>query len=481
MSAESGWLGLLEDGDTGLHIRIGDLILNSHSIPTTDPFSFSKPGQPWFAHEWLSGVIYALVVRAAGLKALVLLTGAILAMYNTLLLRDMLRRGANSLLAIALTLAATNAASIHYHARPHVFTLLFVTLAMALIAQDRREPTSWIWLLIPMTALWANLHGGFVVLLAVLGLAAGSAFAESYWSRGEAALKRKLALRYLCLTAACLGASFLNPQGIKLHLHIIEVLRTPWFKTHIGEYHSPSFTSEPMLFYMALLFLGLMSAYGLLRKRMVTEALWIIFFAYWSLSSVRNVPLFLIVALPLIALELSAWWRELAAGASRQSTIGVLDDIANQTSGRFRPIGLWAGIFIAGIFFFAPANRWPSDFAGKFFPLSMLHKHAEQFAHERVFTLDQWGDYLIYMNYPRQKVFVDGRSDFYGEAIGNDYLGIYDGRPEWRGLLNRYAFDMVLCPPDLPLVSLLRLSTDWRVIDQDRDSVLFAKADSNIN
>ena len=149
MASDTGWQALLRDGDTGIHIRIGDLILASHHVPTVDPFSFSKPGQTWYAHEWLTEVIYAGLVRAGGLKALVLFTGVLLALYNTALLVDMLKRGANSLVAIALVLAGTNAASIHFHTRPHVFTLLFLTLSAALIARDRSQPTPWIWLLVP--------------------------------------------------------------------------------------------------------------------------------------------------------------------------------------------------------------------------------------------------------------------------------------------------------------------------------------------
>src|SRR5450755_1437748 len=102
MAAEGGWQALLRDGDTGLHLRVGDLILDTGSIPTHDPFSFSKPGGVWFAHEWLTSIVYALLVRAAGLKALVLLTGVILALYSTMLLRQSVKHGANSLFAIAL-------------------------------------------------------------------------------------------------------------------------------------------------------------------------------------------------------------------------------------------------------------------------------------------------------------------------------------------------------------------------------------------
>ncbi|HEV2687399.1 MAG TPA: hypothetical protein VGV35_02560, partial [Bryobacteraceae bacterium] len=136
---------------------------------------------------------------------------------------------------------------------------------------------------------------------------------------------------------------------------------------------------------------------------------------------------------------------------------------------------VWTALFVAGIFWFTPVNRWPTDFSKELFPLAMVHRHAEELARARVFTPDQWADYLIYVNYPRQRVFIDGRSDYYGEEIGKAYLAIVEGRPKWRELFHQYSFDTVLCPPDLALVSLLKVSPEWRLVDQDKDSVLFVK------
>ena len=144
-----------------------------------------------------------------------------------------------------------------------------------------------------------------------------------------------MTLRYGELLLACGLASLVNPQGWKLHLHIIELMQTSWYKTHINEYQSPSFTSEPMFFFLALLFLGLIAVYPLLRRNCITEALWILFFAYWSLVSARNIPLFIIMALPWIALEITNLWREVSEKSSPQSTVGVLEDIATQTSRKF--------------------------------------------------------------------------------------------------------------------------------------------------
>src|SRR5437763_1425360 len=80
VTGSAGWAGLLADADTGWHIRTGDIILATHAVPTTDPFSFSKPGAPWYAWEWLSDLMFAGAFRAAHFKGVVLLCGVIIAL-----------------------------------------------------------------------------------------------------------------------------------------------------------------------------------------------------------------------------------------------------------------------------------------------------------------------------------------------------------------------------------------------------------------
>ncbi len=113
-AAGSGWSVLLADGDTGWHIRTGEYILDTHSVPSHDLFSFSKAGQPWFAWEWLSDVIFAVLHRAWGLKGVVVFSGLVLSLSATLLFRYMIWRGANLLAALAATLLATGASTVHY-------------------------------------------------------------------------------------------------------------------------------------------------------------------------------------------------------------------------------------------------------------------------------------------------------------------------------------------------------------------------------
>src|SRR6266852_2299386 len=203
-----GSMGLLLDSNTGYHIRTGDFILEHRSIPHGDIFSFSKPGQPWFAWEWLSAVLFAALYSAGGMKALVILSGTAIALTNVILLRHMIWRGANALVAIVVLHLVTAASSIHYLARPHVFTFLLLAIRLWLIDRDRRRPSARIWLLVPITVVWVNLHGGFVALLASLGIVAVGSALEGAWAAAR---------RYALLGAACLAGSGVNPYGFAVH------------------------------------------------------------------------------------------------------------------------------------------------------------------------------------------------------------------------------------------------------------------------
>src|SRR5712691_8819810 len=161
---------LLADGDTGWHIRTGDYILEHHGVPRTDLFTFTKPDEPWFAWEWLTDVLFSSLHSIWGLKAISLVAGLALCGAATLVFCRMLWSGGNLFLSLVVALLANGATLVHFLARPHVFTFLLLAGCLWLLARDRRRPDAVIWLLAPITAVWVNLHGGFLSLLICLGL-----------------------------------------------------------------------------------------------------------------------------------------------------------------------------------------------------------------------------------------------------------------------------------------------------------------------
>lgn len=474
-SGSSGWQSLLADGDAGWHIRTGQYILDHLSVPHQDLYSFSKAGAAWYAWEWGSDVFFGALQRLAGLKGVVLAAAVIIAIFATTLVRRMIWRGVHLFAALLIGLLCVGSASIHFLARPHIFTLLLLSITVWLIEADREQSSRRLWLVIPITILWTNLHGGFLALIAVLGLAAAGTAVEA-WISGDPwnNPRWRSAFRYAGFSAGCLAASLVNPYGYKLHQHVIEYLRSDWIKKVIEEFQSPSFRSENMMQFEVLLLAGLMVAGALLKRKRVVEAMWILFFAHEALSSQRHVPIYVTVAGPVIAWQLAEWWRTWTANAPKKSLRAILNQMAADSAAGFKRTSIWPAAVIVALCCIAAPIPWPKDFPPLLFPTAMVHRHAEEIVNARVLTTDQWADYLIYTN-PRQKVFVDGRSDFYGPETGNQYIRLTNGGWDWQQLLDKYRFTLALLPTDLPIVQLLKTRPDWRVEEDDGKQILLVR------
>ena len=310
-----GLRALLSDGDTGWHIRTGELVLETGHAPVADPFSFSRFGQPWFAWEWLSDVVLAETWRWRGLAGVAALAGAVLALAATALLARMLRRGCGLWIGLAAALAAVSASSVHYLARPHIFSILLYTVALWILAEDRLRRGPAVWLLAPLTALWVNLHAGFVAWLATLGLLLALCAAERDWSQVR---------RYGGLAALCSLASLLNPYGWQLHLHVARYLSSPWIMEHVQEFQSPSIRSEGMIVFALLL----LATVALAPQADRFDALLVLFWGFLALRSARHVPFFAIAAAPVLASGAAANWARLASRAASRAPLRICWELA---------------------------------------------------------------------------------------------------------------------------------------------------------
>ena len=191
----------------------------------------------------------------------------------------------------------------------------------------------------------------------------------------------------------------------------------------------------------------------------------------------RHAPLYATVAAPLIASELSGWWKSGAARSQevldRAHSAPVGEDLAPE----FPPDQRVAGGVHCGVGRYLDAPiKWPTRLSrAKLFPTAMVHENAELLATGRLLTTDQWGDYIIYCFYPRQKVFVDGRSDFYGETLGNEYLHLLQGAYDWRAILEQIRLRCGPVAGELAAGSILKLDPSWQVVKDDSKAILFQR------
>ncbi len=461
-----GWSLLLADGDTGWHIRTGEWILAERQVPRVDLFSFSKAGQPWYAWEWGADIVFALIHRAGGLAWLAFFSGTLLVGTAIALLRYMAWRGGGPVVLFPIFLCAVGGSTLHYLARPHIFTLLFVLLSLWVLDRQRREPTAWIWSLVPLTVLWTNLHGGWPALFVFLGIQITVHFfhGDPRW-RQEATVG-----------LACAAATLLNPYGWQLHGHIWNYLQSDWIRESVDEFQSPKFRSENLLQFEVLLILGLAAAGSRAQRGSAgqIEALGVLVWAHLALGAVRHAPIFILAAAPVLAAECTSWIEKTWKSAPKSTILGIFREIDHDLKPAFAANSLWALVFALGIWW-GSQSKWPLDFPSSRFPTAAIAHCGSEFEAKRIFLSDQWADYLLYRQWPKTLAYIDGRSDFYGRQIGEEALSIASAESGWEQKLSRRGMDYALLPRGSRLAKAMR-DAGWQVLHMDALSVALRRS-----
>jgi len=476
---------LLSDGDTGWHLRTGEWILAHGRVPHSDIFSFTRAGQPWFAWEWLWDVVFGWLHVRAGMAAVVLASSLILSLTFALLFRVARRKG-DALVALAATLIAAAGSAGHWLARPHLVTMLFTVIFYGVLECAPEKPQR-LWLLPPLMLLWTNLHGGFFTGIILIAFYAAGEF--TVLLRQADACERMEALRraraLLWTAAGCGVATFVNPYGWRLHAHIAAYLANGFYRGNIMEFQSLNFQSGQARFLEILLAAGAAAAFVHLRRGRWVWPLLFVLWAHLALYSQRNVEIFVILAaVPAAevvsqalrrgpALRLAGWLR---------SALVSLGEFTREWNG-FDGGPRWhaaSAVAIAGLAALLYAPHPPPScraaYDPKAFPVAAAAQLENAGLWGGVFTQDLWGGYLIYREYPRGRVFIDGRSDFYGAKFSGQYIKAMGAQAGWEQYLARYGVETVLLPPDTPLAGALRQSGAWRLVYDDGVASIFRPA-----
>jgi hypothetical protein len=474
---------LLGDGDTGWHLRTGQWILANGRVPNHDIFSFTKPGEPWFAWEWLWDVAFGWLEAQWGMAAVIFASTLVIAATFAVLYRLALWKSGNPVLAIVATLVAAFGSSVHWLARPHLFTLLLVAVFYTVIERAQAGNTRALWWLPALTVLWTNLHGGFIAGVVLLGAyAAGelvSVVTDTRPGVREASLVR--ARRYAGFAAACLAASLLNPYGYQLHVHIFRYLTDPFLFETISEFLSLNFQHPVARYFEAMMALGVVAAAWNIYHRRFAYAILLAAWMHVALTSARNFPIYVIIAAPLVSecladlarlaarAELSAWIRRTARGLLRLSAeAGQVERI-----GRIPAISAVGVVLLLLLLRGGVGPRFTAAYDSQRFPAKVADLLRAPEYNTGVLTTDVWGGYLIYRLYPNFKVFFDGRSDFYGPQFAKKYIELFQCRYDWQKTLDRCRIRTLLLPVEAPLATTLKESPRWRAIYDDGVAIVF--------
>lgn len=445
------------DYDVFWHLKTGEVILDTGRLVRTNLFSSLFPDHPWPNPEWFFQVLLALAYRAGGWFAVQVLKVLLVAALGMALYAALLRRGLRPLAAAAFALVPLSLMQYRFTERPQLFSYLFFVLALLLADHARRGSRRALWLLLPLFALWSNIHPEVFLGLLYLGAIAAGEFLNARRAGGERA---ETAPRFAAATAGCAAATLLNPEGY-------HVLAFPFLHLFLGptvevtEYGPSTFADVPLFWILLLATIPLL----VLRKarRDWAEILPVAGLGLLGVLYQRDTPYFLLAAAPALAGFIPAEERPGAWFTPRRAGLATFLAAAVAL--------LWA----IGLDRLQP-YRWGWGIDERFYPVAAADALLAHPWRGRLYNHYNEGGYLIYRLHPRLGVFQDGRV----QAYPRDFIARANARfsaAAWPGIVTDYQVGLALVklseagPPYFNI-------RDWGIVFWDDDWCLLARRGS---
>jgi len=430
------------DPDTYWHLASGQWMLDHREILRTDIFSSTVTGQPYSVGEWLGEIVLTLVFNAGGWAGLAIFRALLVGIAAFFLARLSRRGGAPLVAALLVVVWALVFSKTRWTDRPAIFTFVLFPVVLDLLYSARAGSRRALFAIPPLILLWANLHGGYAI-----GIAVVLAFTV------EAAVRRRpSSVPLLVVLVASVGLAFVDPETFGVAGAAGHALAPPRF---ISEEAPPDVLEASgfifAAFVLATLGVALTSGGALLDALLLIPLLWL------ALSAQRHLGFFVFAATPFVA-----------AGAAR------LYARARPRAIPLRPLpppaaAILALLLCAGALASAiGVPVAPDEHAYPVGAVAALKSGSGTLLNEY-----DWGGFLIY-RVPERKVFVDGRLFPFYPAVLRDYRDAVELRPDWKDVLARYDVREVLLMPAKPLAVALR-EDGWTVRAEGSNFVLLAR------
>ena len=429
----------LADNSFLTHLATGRLILESGSVPSHDPYTFTAAGHPWVVQSWLASVLYATAERVGGLDGVRVLTGAtagLLAGLTWHLLRP--ARGAVGRLAVGAMALAVGAGL--WTERPYMLGLLAFAL-VALAAEGRLSP---VWLL-PAGWVWVNAHGSFplgIVYLAVVAL--GSRLDGRDWS-----------IELRCLRWAIPGmlAGAIGPLGPRVLLFPLDLLGRQELLSNVVEWQAPAFNS---ISDRAFLLQVMVAVVLVARRPSYRSALVTAVFTAAALLGARNVVVASVALLP-----------SMASGLQGLGAVSSTDRPPYARLLALAGAGLGAVVITARLGLPAlDLGKYPVD------AIAFLDQSQVDLRDHRLAAPDYVGNFLEYVYGPGERVFYDDRFDMFPAAASEAAVALIHVDADALDRLARFDIELIAVPRSSPMAQVLALEPGWRVLYSDEGWVL---------
>ncbi len=416
--------------DLAYQVRAGDMILATGAIPRVDTFTFTVAGQPWTDQQWLAQVLLAAVHRLGGWELLAVLRATLVVAMVALLVAVARLRGAGLRSASVLALLAFLVAAPALALRPQLFAIVVFGALLVLVAGRERRPR--LFLAAPLlVALWANLHGSFVLAPLLLGYA---------WLDDLA--RRRPARRSSAVLVVGTAATCLTPFGAGVWAYAFGIGADPLIAARVSEWQRTSPLSVPG----ALFYASAVAAAGIAwrgRSRMAwPDWLWLGGLMALGVWAERGVAWWPAGAVPVVASALGG------LGAERPNPRAL--------PAGMRPLNaLVAAALAIAILLALPWWRVPDPLAGRVGLLSYapsglaaaLREHVA--AGSRVFVPQTWASWFEWA-VPDATYFVDSRFELFPASVWSTDDAIAGGGAPASDALDRWQVQAVVLPESWP-------------------------------
>lgn len=454
----------VHNGNFFWHLRNGEDILETGTIRTSDPFTWTRSGETWLQQEWVAEVMFALSWKTAGEAGPVMLKAVIIVLAVLLASMAAVRRGATLTAAVLTGLLWFALSHGRWIVRPHIVSILMFSLYLYLIARGTGGVLSTLAVFLPLQILWTNAHAGFIMGWFLLGIPLLDAFL--------ARRPRKAVERGGVLAAAVLSAG-IHPNGFGSVTYITDFLSRPLFRETIREWWSPF---HPM--------------YHPGQSISTTAVLLVVLLAAtWTLVIVRRRKIGASRILALAALSAASLLSSRNMDFLALAALAWVSPLLGKVRPRIPAILLAAAAavpFLAGV----PREFGPSRRLGAGVDWSIYPRRLTEFLREnpellqaRVFNTNEISGYLQYVMGEDLPLYMDGRCHLFTENLYAEYLMLaYSGpqdAPRVLNVLDGRGIHLALYDwpeSDRSSAYILSASPDWKPIYWDSITVVYGRA-----
>jgi hypothetical protein len=450
-----------DDPDVWWHLKVGEIIWTTHSIPSVDLFSYTTANHAWVAHEWLAEAAIFAAYLTGGYTGLMVWLCAVPSLLFVLVYAYCSLYSGNAKISLLGGLVAWFFGTIGLAVRPHVLGYLFLVLELLVVHLARTRNRRWFWALPALFAVWVNCHGSFVLGLMVLGISLGCSFIE--WRAGALVCSRWPVeqRRLLAITAVLsVAALFLNPIGWRLPFYPLNL----YFQQTQNLASVTEWLPLDLLDLRAAVLFGVAAWFFLMvlvrRAELRLEELILLAFALGlAIRHQRMLFIFGILAAPIVCRLLANAWDKYDPARDLRMANTVM--IAGAMS-----------IIVAAF----PSPGQIQKQVSKDSPVQAVDYIRRSGLKGRMLNAYEFGGYLIWA-LPEQKVFIDGRCDIF------DWTGVLAAYGRWatlsedpKLLLEKYGIDYCLFRKDAPQLQVLRYLPGWKKVYEDDVAAIFVRS-----